>query len=285
MIRSVVKNELESVAKYAYELNSNQQHKCKAFPADYDSIIMQFEKILNHPNDELLILTDGITLCGVLALLVEPEDMYLEAIGGVFAENNYESVAQEFYEYLKNKYIGYHFDAAYPEENRQAIDFMKLIGAKSSGFDYELRLGKNMYEGLPVVDSIIGLNEKYYKGFVDIHDKFHPDVYWTGERLLKALDQFDIFIILENDEVIGSVVTSKHTRKSEEIYLIEVAENRQNLGYGTALMNKAIKHAFNNGIDELMVMVDKDNMSAMHLYEKLGFKKTDTCLTYSIKLE
>ena len=285
MIRNVERNELESVARYAYELNSNQEHKCKAFPADYESIITQFEKILNHPNDELLIITNGVNICGVLALLVEPEDMYIEAIGGVFAKNNYESVAQEFYEYLKSKYIGYHLDAAYPEENQQAIDFMKSIEAKLSGFDYELRLGKNAYEGYPEIDNIIGLNEKYYKGFVDIHDKFHTDVYWTGERLLKALDQFDIFIILDKDEVIGSVVTSKYENKSEEIYLIEVAENRQNLGYGTALMNKAIKHAFSSGTEELMVMVEKDNMAAIHLYEKLGFKKTDTCLTYSIKLE
>ena len=100
--------------------------------------------------------------------------------------------------------------------------------------------------------------------------------------MLEALDKFDIFIILEEDKVVGSIVTSKF---SKEIYLMEVAEDKQNLGYGTALINKSVKHAFNNGADELMVMVDKNNLAALHLYEKLGFKKTDTCLTYCIKLE
>jgi RimJ/RimL family protein N-acetyltransferase len=284
MIRRVEKNELESVAKYAYQLNSDPQHKCKAFPTDYVYIAKQFKQIISHPNDELLILTDENTLCGVLALCVEPEDKYLEALGGVFAHNNYEAAAKEFYEYLKSNYSGYKFDAAYPEENQQAIEFMKSIGAKLEGNDYELRIGKNKYKSLPESANIIELNEKYYRGFVEIHDRFHPNAYWTGQRLLKALDRFDIFIVIENDEVIGSIVTSNSTRKVEEFYLIEVAENKQNQGYGTALINQALNHAFHNGTDELMVMVDKNNEAALHVYEKLGFKKTDTCLTFSNKL-
>jgi hypothetical protein len=108
--------------------------------------------------------------------------MYLEAIGGVFAENNYEFVAKEFYKYLKNEYKGYKLDAAYPKENQQAIWFMESIGARLLGFDYELSLYKNEYEGRADVNGIIGLNEKYYESFVEIHNKFHSDVYWTGER-------------------------------------------------------------------------------------------------------
>ncbi|OZV13204.1 hypothetical protein CIW83_04835 [Tissierella sp. P1] len=282
MIKGVDILDLERVAKYAYQLNLNPQHKCKAFPTDYNDILRQFKNMINHPNNELLILTDHINILGVLALLVEPEEMYLEAIGGVFAENNYKAVAKEFYAYVKDNFKGYRFDAAYPRENEQAIDFMKTIGAKLLDFDYEFRLSKNEYESMTEVGNIILLNEKYYESFVEIHNKFHPDVYWTGERLLEALDKFDIFIILEDDKVVGSIVTSKF---SKEIYLMEVAEDKQNLGYGTALINKSVKHAFNNGADELMVMVDKNNLAALHLYEKLGFKKTDTCLTYCIKLE
>lgn len=281
MIRCVEKEELELVAKYAYQLNSNPQHKCKAFPIDYNDILIQFEKMLIHPNDELLILTNGNCISGVLALFVEPENMYLEAIGGVFAENNYEAVAKEFYQYLKKNYKESRFDAAYPEENEQAIDFMKSIGAELLDFDYEFRLSKSEYKSIAEIDNIVQLNEKYYESFVDIHNKFHPDVYWTGERLLKALDKFDIFIALDGERVVGSIVTSNFTN---EIYLMEVAEDKQNLGYGTDLVNKAIRHAFNNGADELMVMVEKNNLVAIHLYEKLGFKKTDTCLTYSMKL-
>lgn len=284
MIRNAEKNELEKVAKYAYQLNLNPIHKCKAFPTDYDNITNQFEKILNHPDDELLIKADGNDISGVLALLVEPGDKYIEAIGGVYATVNYEEVAKEFYDYLKTKYRGYQLDAAYPEDNKQAIDFMKSIGAELLGYDYELRINKSKYKPALVTDNITVLDEQHYKGFIELHDKFNPNVYWTGERLIKALDKFDIFIALENDQVIGAVVTSKLANTVEEIYFIEVAENKQRLGYGTALLNKAIQHTINNGTDELMIMVEKDNVATFHMFEKLGFKKTDTCLTYSVKL-
>jgi len=284
MIRKVEMNELGFVANYAYQLNINPQHRCKAFPTDYDSIIRQFERMINHPNDELLVSTDGNDICGVLALLVEPEDMYIEATGGVFAKNNYEKVSNDFFKYIKSKYKGYQFDAAYPEDNKEAIDFMSSIGAELKGFDYELRLKKSEYKNHPIIDNILPLDKQHYGEFIKIHDKYNPDVYWSGEKLLDALDRFDIFIALDNGQVIGSVVTSKFAKNFEEIYFLEVAENKQNHGYGSSLLNKAIQHAFYNGTDELMVMVEKNNTAALHLYEKLKFKKSDTCLTYSIKI-
>lgn len=70
------------------------------------------------------------TLTAVLALCVEPKEKYLEAVGRVFAHKDYRSVAMEFYKYIKYNYSGYQFDAAYPEENKQAIDFMISIGAR-----------------------------------------------------------------------------------------------------------------------------------------------------------
>lgn len=282
MIKSVDKLDIETVAKYAYELNLKPQHKCKAFPSEYNNIVIQFEKILNHPNDELLVSTDGNNILGVLSLLVEPEDMYLEAIGGVFAKDNYEAVAKEFYEYLKSNYKGYQFDAAYPEENEQARKFMESIGAKQLGFDYEMRLNKNQYKSIGEFYNIIPLTEEFYDSFIMLHDKFHSDAYWIGDRLIKSLDKFDVFIALDDAQIVGSIVTSRLKKESEEIYFLYTEEHKENLGYERALMNKAIAHAFNNETDELIIMVDKDNIEAIRLYENFGFKKSDTCLSYTI---
>ena len=149
---------------------------------------------------------------------------------------------------------------------------------------FRSRLCSIAYESVAENANIVELNEEYHKSFMETHNIAFPDAYWTGERLLKALDKFDIFIAVEEANIIGSVVTSKFTRTIEEIYFLDVVEDKRNQGYGTALINKAIKHAFDNGTDELMVMVEKDNMVALHLFEKLGFRKADTCLTYSMKL-
>ena len=284
-IRDVEVHELEQMSEYAYQLNSNPIHKCKAFPAEYDNILKQFKKILDHSDDELLVLSDDENIYGLLALCVEPEDMYIEAIGGVFAKNNYDVIAKEFFKYLREKYQGYRYDAAYPNENQQAINFMQSIGAKLLGYDYELRLRRDDYVGLSENDRVIRLDEAYYKRFTYLHDRLNPDVYWTGDRLLKALDKFDIFIALDKDEVIGFVVTSKFMKSMEEIYFCNVAEINRNLGYGTDLINTAVMNAFNNGINEIIVMVDKENDIASHICGKLGFNKVDTCITYSITIK
>lgn len=284
MIKSVDISELELVAKYAYKLNSIPQHKCKALPRDYESILKQFERMIKHPYDELLISTDGDDVLGLLALLVEPEDKYLEFVGGVFAEDNFDAIGEEFFKYIKGKYKGYHLDAAYPEENVQAIGFMESIGAKLIDFNYEYRINKDDFKSLYEVDNVIYINEKYNEDFINLHNRMNPDAYWTGEKLINALDKFDIFLALEDDKVIGSIVTSKFNKKVDEIYFISVEKGKENLHLEKALLNRGISHAFSNGNCELILMIAKEDIKMLNICEELGFRKTDTCLTYSLDI-
>ena len=282
MIISADISQLEPVAKYAYKLNSMLQHRCKAFPTDYESIVKQFERMIKHSDDELLISTDGSKILGLLALLVEPEDMYLEFVGGVFAEDNYVAVANEFFKYIRDKYKGYLLDAAYPEENVQAIEFMESVGAKLIGFDYEYRINNDGFRSFPMTDDVIYLNEKYYEDFIKHHNRMNPDVYWTGEKLINALDKFDIFIALENDKVIGSIVLGKFNKKADEIYFLSV--EKESIHLEKALLNRGIRHAFSSGTYELLLMIGKDDKKRIDVCEEVGFKRTDTCLTYSLDI-
>lgn len=282
MIKSADISLLELVAKYSYKLNSMPQHRCKAFPADYESILNQCERMIKHPNDELLISTDGNDILGVLALLVEPEDMYIEFVGGIFAENSYKDVSEEFFKYIRGKYKGYHLDAAYPEENVQAIEFMESVGAELMGYDYEYRIKKDDFKSLHKADDVIYIDEKYYKDFIKHHNTMNPDAYWTGEKLIDALDRFDIFIALEDGMVIGSIVTSKFNKKADEIYFLSA--EKENIHLKKTLLNKGISYAFSNGTYELMLMIGRYDTKMIDVCEELGFKKADTCLTYSLDI-
>ena len=282
MIKSVDISELEPVAKYAYKLNSIPQHKCKAFPTDYNSVLKQFERMIHHPNDELLVSTDGDDILGLLALLVEPEDKYLEFVGGVFAESNYRMVSEEFFKYIRDKYKGYKLNAAYPEENVQAIGFMESIGAKLMDFDYEYRINKDDFKSLYEVDNIIYINKKYNEDFINLHNRINPDVYWTGEKLINALDKFDMFIALEDDTVIGSIVTSKFNKEVDEIYFLSVENEDDHLE--KALLNRGVSHAFSNGTRELILMIGKEDAKLINICEEIGFIRSDTCLTYSLDI-
>lgn len=282
MIRDAEKIELQQATDFAYRLNINPVHRCKAFPLDYRDICNQFQKMLEHPHDRLLIFEENDRISGVLALLVEPQDKYLEAIGGVFAESNYHRVAKAFFDYIAYSYSGYFMHAAYPEENAQALKFMESLGAELEDFDYEMRKKKGELQVCSPGKDVVQLTERYFKSFVEFHDAQHPEVFWTGEKLLAAKDKFRIHIVTENEKVVGFVVTS---RKTAEIFFIAVADAKQKVAYGKELLLEAVQDAFADGAEELLSMVERDKDSKINLFESLGFKRTDTCLTYKIRFQ
>lgn len=283
MIISIDETRVVEAAQYANELNQIQEHKCKACATDYDTLLYYFKKRLKRPDDEILICTDHNEILGVLAVIVEAKDKYLETVGGVFAKENYQEIAMQFFKYLKEKYEGFHFDAAYPKENKDAISFMESIGATCIGMDLEMLLKKDDFRPSKVNKEILPLSEKYYESFCRFHDENHPDVYWTGERILSALDKFDVLIALEKDKIVGSIVTSRFGNKKEEIYFIKTDKCCDRQGYAESLLQKSTDRAFQSGIKELMTMVERDNISEINLYESFGYKKVDTSNTYSIE--
>lgn len=282
MIISIDETRVVEAAQYANRLNEIKEHNCKACVVGYDNILYSFRKMLIHPDDEVLICTENNKIVGVLGLCVESKDKYLEAVGGVFAEENYHDIALQFFQYLKEKYAGFHFDAAYPKENIDAICFMQAFGAKCIGVDLEMTLKKHDLKSTKDNKEVVLLNQKYYELFSRFHDDSNANVYWSGERLLSALNKFDIFIALDKDEVIGSIVTSIFGNKKREIYFMDIEKGYHRQGYAKALLEKSINRAFSSGANELMVMIGEENIPAINLYESFGFQKTDTCITYSI---
>lgn len=278
MIRDATKAELAKAAQYAYRLNSVPSHRCKAFPAEYDGIAEQFAKMLNHPHDRLLIREEEGRLGGVLALLVDPGERYLEAVGGVFAEDNYNVVAKDFFDYISENYPGHRLDAAYPEENVQSIGFMQSIGAELVDYDYELRLNASQFRRPSSSQKAVLLTSSLYDDFVEFHDSRYPDAYWTGKKLLESLGIFRIHIVLANKRVAGAAVTCLRTA---EIFFLTVADPELFADYGKSLLLSAVEDCFGQGAGELLAMVERDDTNKLRLFEEFGFRKADTCLSFT----
>lgn len=282
MIICIDETRVAEVAQYANRLNEIKEHSCKACGKGYENTLSSFQKMLQHPEDEVLICTENDKIVGVLALLVESEDKYAEAVGGVYAEDNYQEVALQFFAYLKGKYAGYRFDAAYPKDNIEAISFMEAIGANCIDRDLEMNLKQCDFKSAKSNQQVSLLSGKYYETFSKFHDRNSPNAYWSGERILAALDKFDVFIAVDHAEVIGAIVTAVFGGEKREIYFLEINESYCKEEYAHALLEEAIHRAFASGANELMVMVNEENVLEMEMYESSGFKKVDTCISYSI---
>lgn len=119
----------------------------------------------------------------------------------------------------------------------------------------------------PVKANIIRYSPEYEASYRAIHDD--EGLYWTAERMLKALDDYDVFIAAENGEAVGYIEMTTLDDENEPIQLFVKPECRGK-GYGRALLQTAIE---NNIPRKTVLEVDANNSPALNLYLSLGFRE------------
>lgn len=107
---------------------------------------------------------------------------------------------------------------------------------------------------------------------------------FTVEEEEKYLCSFDnstddiMFVAKENDKIVASATLNRYPRRTNhrgEIG-ITVAKAFWNKGIGSRLLAEIINFAKENSFEIIDLQVRSDNYNAIHLYEKLGFKKLCT---------
>ena len=131
------------------------------------------------------------------------------------------------------------------EDAKALIEYTKIIGGESDNLTYGS-------EGMPIT-----LEQE--KAFLDsVKEKEHSVFYcaWQGSVLVGTAN-----------------LSGMPRRMSHRAELgISVLKSYWNNGIGS--MQKIIDYAKQNDIEIINLEVRSDNMSAIHLYEKYGYKKT-----------
>lgn len=84
-----------------------------------------------------------------------------------------------------------------------------------------------------------------------------------------------------NDLIADGSLNSLPRRMSHRAELgMTVSKVNWNQGIGSMLMERLIQYAKDNGIELIYLEVRKDNVAAIHLYEKFGFRQTGTLPAY-----
>lgn len=69
------------------------------------------------------------------------------------------------------------------------------------------------------------------------------------------------------------VLSLKGFKKKSVIYSISIDKNFRRKRYGENLLKESIKEMRLNGISSILLYVNKENLPAIRLYEKMGFRK------------
>ena len=135
------------------------------------------------------------------------------------------------------------------EDAEKLIEYTKRIGAETDNLTFGA-------EGFPVT--------------VEAEAKILNDIHEDPRSIM--------FGVFKADKMIANgSISSFPRRMSHRAELgLSVLKNEWNKGVGSILLEKLIEFAGSSGIEIINLEVRSDNQSAIHLYEKFGFKHIGT---------
>ena len=177
-----------------------------------------------------------------------------------------EEVFVEMLEYMEKNYCGYQMDFVFNPHNIAISIPLKLNGAIFEPEQMKMIQGGTV----PNVSTknIEKLSDKWKKQYCNLHS---TDTYWTGERIVSALDKFRVFLVVKDGQVLG-YLDVQSCYDINEIYALYVKPEVMPQGYELALLANAIEL---NKPNQMMVVVDVDNKEEVDLYTAAGFTKLE----------
>lgn len=140
-------------------------------------------------------------------------------------------------------------EKASPMDAAALIAYLKQVGGETNNLTFGA-------EGLPVT---VEAEEAYIAQLENSHDNV-------------------MLVAKECGKIIGNASLSRLPRRMSHRgdFAISVAKEYWNKGIGGQLLGKVIDFAQENSVDIIDLQVRSDNLHAIHLYEKYGFKKLCT---------
>lgn len=202
----------------------------------------------------------GETLIGLFVYLVHVEEKYAEMIVGL---SRIADAYAEMMEYIKSNFAGFHCDFVYNPRNYLFHGLLKEQGATFYTEQTKMVLQEVVPAQIP--ENIVPYAPNYWAGYQALHDD--SERYWTAEKTIAAPDRFRVFLALDGGIVVGYIDVT-HCFEENEPFDLFVREDMRCKGYGRSLLAKAIAE---NAPKKMMLLVDFDNVPAIHLYRSMGF--------------
>ncbi len=108
-----------------------------------------------------------------------------------------------------------------------------------------------------------------------LEKELFPDDPWNFEALSSEVKNnpfSNLYVIEKNDQIVG-YLDFWITFEQAQIANIGVSRKVQRQGFGSSLMELALRLAIENDCENVSLEVRKTNLSAIALYEKYGFTK------------
>ena len=183
-----------------------------------------------------------------IELFIEDADGYLQ-INDVGGDD-----LSRIWARLKTGYSGY--DKWFCYHNTEVpYNALGGIGASLKDDCIEMRLSADGFQATDMVD-VIQITEDNYDEFAAYHDQRHPDMYWTSERIRRDLSRWGIFVLREDDQIVGCLLLAMGDPICAEVFCADAADG----GQCERLLRYAAGFAFRGGKKETLYMADANTI-------------------------
>ena len=112
--------------------------------------------------------------------------------------------------------------------------------------------------------------EKIYKEYLSVKENNLNK--WSESFFFKLFLEKNVFFISQNSPLDGYLIARK-TLDEYEVLTLATDINKRRRGIGTLLLTKLINLAKKDKVLRIILEVSENNIAAVSMYEKLGFKK------------
>ena len=140
-------------------------------------------------------------------------------------------------------------EKAVPSDAALILEYLKQVGGETDNSTYDT-------EGLPFsVES----EAEFISGMENSYDDI-------------------MLVVKDGSKIIGNASLNRLPRRMKHRgdFAVSVAKEYWNKGIGSKLLHEVINFAKENSFEIIDLQVRSDNLPAIHLYEKIGFKKIGT---------
>jgi hypothetical protein len=263
---------INQIIEFIYKKQKTSETCYRLCPTEYEKISVFVSRILDknqYPDDFILVSYDDNNISAVSCFTVEKKDKYLECIGGFFdCYADFKGVLEK----LKTYYMGFVLDFVIRPVNVLLEKWLRENGGIFDEKEYCYRIEKhNFILNEPPNVNVIELDNKetdYIRQYYEMHND--NERYWTAARVIAASDIFNIFGLIENNELVGYVDIACRADPAE-IYDLKIINTDNYPVYCEYLLCIALIKMFSieNG-KSVIVLIPESNTKDIEIYTKIG---------------
>lgn len=276
MIVKMSKQYERELTDFIYKYNNLKEYFVAWVPENY-SEISEYDK-----SDFLLCIEEN-KIVGFLGAHISEEQKIVRLLGPTIEETYFEKHADELFAILMDSLPKEmkELRIALFEENSMCRKWCHRKGFELYNAEKGLIFNKEAFTeaAVPSCVELLPFEDKYKEGLSLVHPN---EVFFTLNELIGEInEQHHLLLSVVNGNVAGYIYYEiSKDNKLGEIVLLHVKEDQRSKGYGSLLLNKAIRHMVDTEVESIETSVRVANVRAQQLYVRVGFSDKETVYAY-----